>query len=95
MARALDDVCCEGSTTSVRWWRGGLVNACGWIVSECCTGVASIRDARDRLVQIEGEKIAFDDHLQVVAGRVAKLNVKSGQKAIQGLAGDNNALPGR
>jgi len=56
--------------------------------------VASIRDARDCLVQIEGEKIAFDDHLQLVTGRVAKLNVKIGQKAIQGLAGDDNALPG-
>ena len=40
-------------------------------------------------------KIAFDDHLQLVAGRVAKLNVKSGQKAIQSLAWDNNALSGR
>ena len=56
--------------------------------------MASSRDTRDCLVQIEGEKITFDDRLQLVAGRVAKLNVKSGQKAIQGLAGDDNALTG-
>ena len=62
--------------------RGETVNSCGWRVSESRTGVASIRDTGDCLVQIKGEKVAFDDHLQLVAGRVAKLYVKSGQKAI-------------
>ena len=44
---------------------------------------ASIRNTRDYLVQIEGEQIAFDNHLQLVTGRVTELNVESSRKAIQ------------
>ena len=65
------------------------------LVPDGCTGVASFRDTRDCLVQVKGEQIAFDNHLQLVTGWVAKLNVEGSQKAIQSLTWDDNALSGR
>ena len=39
--------------------------------------------------------MAFDDHFQLVTGRVAELYVKGSQKAVQSLAWDNDALSRR
>ena len=92
MAGALNDIWGKGPTNSVRWWGGGLVITCNWRASDCRAGVASIRDSRDGLVQIESVKITFDDQLQLVTGRVAELYVEGSQKANQSLAWDNDAL---
>ena len=86
LAGAFNDICGKGLTNSVRWWVSGLVNLCDWRASDYRAGVASIRDMRDGLVQIESVKIAFDNQFQLVTGRVAELYVKSSQKAIESLA---------
>ena len=75
LARACDDICCKGPANSFRWWGSRLVRIAAqqWHPSEI----------RDCLVQIEGKQIAFDNHLQLVTGRVTELNVESTRKAIQ------------